>query len=150
VKQSALARVVLNVVSLERATAFYTQALGMRRVATQSGVIDAAAEDAPLPARVLLSFPNQPANAAVLELRTLPVGLTQRGSTTVFDKIAVSVPDLGAAAERVAASAEATGGALTKPPFAVPGVGTRVALVADPDGHTLALVDANDFEAELK
>lgn len=67
-----------------------------------------------------------------------------------FDKIAVGVPDLAAAASRVSAFAAGGGkGALVKEPFAVPGIGTRVAIVADPDGHTLALVDAGDFEKEL-
>lgn len=76
-----------------------------------------------------------------------------RPASVAFDKIAVGVPDLAAAASRVAAFAGSGGGgrrgALAKEPFAVPGIGTRVALVADPDGHTLALVDFGDFEKEL-
>lgn len=70
-----------------------------------------------------------------------------------FDKIALGVPDLQAAADRVSAYVGPPGtsgrGALVKPPFAVPGIGTRVAIIADPDGHTLALVDGADFEKEL-
>jgi len=135
-----LARVVLGVASLPRAVAFYKDALGMTELKSQVGVSDRAAEDpAPLKARALLAFGN---GKVALELRELS------GSTVsaLFDKIAISVPDLPAAASRV----EAAGvGALLKPPFAVPGVGTRVAIARDPDGHTLALVDASDFEKEL-
>ena len=135
-----LARVVLGVASLPRAVAFYKDALGMTELKSQPGVSDRAAEDPAPPARALLAFP---ANTKVaLELRELSAS----SSSSLFDKIAISVPDLPAAASRVEA---AGAGALVKPPFAVPGVGTRVAIARDPDGHTLALVDASDFEKEL-
>ena len=135
----SVARVVLGVASLPRAVAFYKDALGMTELKSQAGVSDRAAEDPAPPARALLAFGNA---KVALELRE------RSGTSTsaLFDKVAISVPDLPAAAARV----EAAGvGALVKAPFAVPGVGTRVAIARDPDGHTLALVDASDFEKEL-
>ena len=136
----SVARVVLGVASLPRAVAFYKDALGMTELKSQAGVSDKAAEDPAPPARALLAFGNTAKVA--LELREL----SGPSTSALFDKIAISVPDLPAAASRV----EAAGvGALVKAPFAVPGVGTRVAIARDPDGHILALVDASDFEKEL-
>jgi catechol 2,3-dioxygenase-like lactoylglutathione lyase family enzyme len=146
--RAPLARITLNVADLARTTAWYVQALGMTALPAngrQEGVSDRAVEDPPTPARTLLSFPG---GRVALELRLAPPG-AKLAPTPLFDKVAVGVPDLAAAAARVAACADATGGALVDAPFAVPGIGTHVAIVRDPDGHTLALVDSDDFEKEL-
>ena len=136
----SLARVVLGVASLPRAVAFYRDALGMTQLTSQAGVSDRAAEDPAPDARALLAFGKGKVALELRESKGAPA------SAALFDKIAISVPDLAAAASRV----EAAGvGALLKQPFAVPGVGTRVAVASDPDGHVIALVDAADFEKEL-
>jgi catechol 2,3-dioxygenase-like lactoylglutathione lyase family enzyme len=142
-----VARVVLLVASLPTAVAFYTNALGMKQLASQAGVSDRAAEDPAPPARALLAFSD---GAVAVELRQLQGGPSRAAGSaavSVFDKVAIAVPDLAAAASRVEAAGG--GGALLKQPFAVPGIGTRVAIARDPDGHVLALVDAADFEKEL-
>ena len=142
-----LARIVLLVSNLADAVAFYEDALGMRRLKgdRQPGVNDRAAEDGPHPEHALMGFPG---GTVALELRAQApaIGGAVSDSARLFDKIALSVPDLDAAAEQVKGYSSS---ALVKPPFEVPGVGTHVAIVQDPDGHTLALVDAHDFEKEL-
>ena len=142
-----LARIVLLVSNLADAVAFYEDALGMRRLKgdRQPGVNDRAAEDGPHPEHALMGFPG---GTMALELRAQApaIGGAVSDSARLFDKIALSVPDLDAAAEQVKGYSSS---ALVKPPFEVPGVGTHVAIVQDPDGHTLALVDAQDFEKEL-
>jgi catechol 2,3-dioxygenase-like lactoylglutathione lyase family enzyme len=145
--RAPLARITLNVADLAKATAWYETALGMTALpkGRQEGVSDRAVEDPPTPARTLLFFPN---GGVALELRLAPPG-AKLAPTPLFDKVAIGVPDLAAAAARVAACADATGGALVDAPFVVPGIGTHVAIVRDPDGHTLALVDSDDFEKEL-
>ena len=147
IQAQELARVVLPVSNLADAVAFYEDALGMRRLKgdRQPGVNDRAAEDGPQPEHALLAFPG---GTVALELHALAssIGGGVPDSARLFDKIALSVPDLTAAADRVAAYNPTC---LVKPPFAVPGIGTHVAIVQDLDGHTLALVDAADFEKEL-
>jgi catechol 2,3-dioxygenase-like lactoylglutathione lyase family enzyme len=143
-----LARVVLSVANLADAVAFYEDALGMSRLKgdRQAGVKDRAAEDGPPQEHALMGFPG---GTVALELRAQmapAIGGAVSDSARLFDKIALSVPDLDAAADRVKNYSPSS---LVKPPFEVPGVGTHVAIVQDPDGHTLALVDAQDFEKEL-
>ena len=141
-----LARVVLFSADVAASQAFYQHALGARAVKRQSGVADSAAEDGKQE-RTLLAF--GPDDTHLLELRTARGGLLQRPSA-LLEKLALGVPQLEDAASLVAGAAQSGGGgALVKAPFAVPGIGTKVALGRDPDGRTFALVDSADFEKEL-
>lgn len=154
-RADAVARVVLRVASLPDAVAFYTAALGMAPPSAAGrnafSLSEYAAEDENPSAdveskrRAVLGFPGAAATGrAMLELHASDAPLAP--TSAVFDKIAIGVPNLQAAFDAAAAFSPAC---VIKPPFAVPGVGTRVALIKDPDGHTLALVDAADFEKEL-
>ena len=60
-------------------------------------------------------------------------------------QVACSTDDVFRSAEAM----RAAGAAITREPAPVPGIGTKVMKVADPDGWTLAFVDSGDFEQEL-
>lgn len=68
----------------------------------------------------------------------------ERGSDS-YIQVAVSSNDIYKTTEDVRAG----GGKIVREPSPVPGIGTKVAKVADPDGWVLALVDTADFNGEL-
>jgi lactoylglutathione lyase len=45
---------------------------------------------------------------------------------------------------------KAAGGAITREPGPVPGIGTKILATTDPDGWKYVLVDTEDFLNELK
>lgn len=65
--------------------------------------------------------------------------------TNSYVQVAVSTRDVYKTTEAVRAG----GGAVVREPGPVPGIGTKVAKVADPDGWVVALVDLEDFNGEL-
>jgi predicted enzyme related to lactoylglutathione lyase len=139
------ARLVLRVVDTG-AAATVLKRLGFDAVKRQQGVSDRALEDAPPPPAVLMGRGD--GGGTLIELRSLPSGARNKttSAATLLDKIAVSVP--AGELEAYAASAADGGATVVRAPFAVPGIGTHVALV-ETQGVTLALVDAADFEKEL-
>lgn len=158
-----LARLVLRTTDVDASLRFYSAALGLQRVpaaADRRYLADRLAEDGDRAPPVLLGFPptsspsssfastsqGQPPPPTRLQLVHAPALAPASG---LYDKLAVAVPDLDAA---FAAAAEAAGaGAVVRAPFAVPGPGTRVALLRDAaaSGAVVALVDAAGFEREL-
>lgn len=70
--------------------------------------------------------------------------LVEQG-TNSYVQVAVSTKDVYKTTEVVRAS----GGTVVREPGPVPGIGTKVAKVADPDGWVVALVDIEDFNGEL-
>ena len=143
-----LARLVLKVPDLRAATTFYTDALGLVVVARQPGVSELAAEDAPIKVPRVLLGSKSDGSGTLLELRESGAQLpaASAASPYVFDKIAVGVPPDALDAYVKAARPFAS---VVKEPFAVPGIGTHVALLSAPGGATVALVDGADFEKEL-
>lgn len=73
-----------------------------------------------------------------------PATPPDRGSSA-YIQMAVATRDVFKTTEEVRSG----GGAVTREPGPVPGIGTKVAKVADPDGWTIALVDLEDFQGEL-
>lgn len=67
-----------------------------------------------------------------------------RGASA-YVQVACSTDDV----YRTAEALRAEGAAITREPAPVPGIGTKVMKVADPDGWTLAFVDDGDFVQEL-
>lgn len=65
---------------------------------------------------------------------------------TAYAQIAVSTPDVYKAAERF----EKEGISLARQPGPVPGIGTKICAVRDPDGWKTVLVDEEDFEKEFE
>lgn len=73
-----------------------------------------------------------------------PATPVDRGSDA-YIQVAVASSDIYRTAEDVRSG----GGRITREPSPVPGIGTKVAKVADPDGWVIALVDTADFNGEL-
>lgn len=65
---------------------------------------------------------------------------------TGYAQIAVSTADVYKAAEQF----EKAGIAVARKPGPVPGIGTKICAVRDPDGWKTVLVDADDFEKEFE
>ena len=85
---------------------------------------------------LVLTQPSTP-NAA-------PRLLIEQGSNS-YIQVAVSTRDVYKTTEAV----RVAGGTVVREPGPVPGIGTKVAKVADPDGWVVALVDLEDFNREL-
>lgn len=63
-----------------------------------------------------------------------------------YAQIAVSTPSVYEIADRMRAG----GVAITRDPGPVPGIGTKICAVRDPDGFKIVFVDEDDFEKELE
>lgn len=63
-----------------------------------------------------------------------------------YGQIAVSCPDVYDAAEQF----KERGIEVTRDPGPVPGIGTKICAVEDPDGWKTVMVDENDFEKEFE
>lgn len=61
-------------------------------------------------------------------------------------QVAISTNDVYKSGEQI----KAAGGALTKEPGPVPGIGTKILATVDPDGYKYVLVDEQDFLKELE
>jgi len=84
-------------------------------------------------------------DSTVLEL-THNWGENDYTSGDGYAQIAVSTPDVYAAAKQF----EDAGIALARAPGPVPGIGTKICAVRDPDGWKTVLVDEKDFASELE
>lgn len=51
---------------------------------------------------------------------------------------------------KTAEQIRAAGGTVVREPGAVPGIGTKITAVTDPDGYKLVFVDEEDFLKELE
>lgn len=61
-------------------------------------------------------------------------------------QVAISTEDVYRSAEQI----RAAGGAITREPGPVPGIGTKILATTDPDGYKYVLVDNADFLKELE
>lgn len=83
-------------------------------------------------------------DSTVLEL-TYNHGENEYTSGDGYAQIAVSTPDVYEAAKRF----EENGIEVARKPGPVPGIGTKITAVRDPDGWKTVLVDEQDFEKEF-
>jgi lactoylglutathione lyase len=60
-------------------------------------------------------------------------------------QVALSTKDVYKTAEQI----RAAGGAITREPGPVPGIGTKIVATVDPDGYKWVFVDEDDFNKEL-
>lgn len=81
----------------------------------------------------------------VLELRCKS-GESTYTAGNGYAQLAVSAPDVYDAAARM----KEAGITLTREAGPVPGIGTKICAVRDPDGWKTVLVDAEDFEKEFE
>ncbi len=123
-----LLHTMLRVGDLERSIGFYTRLLGMKELRRR---------DVP-EGKYTLAFVGygDEASQAVIEL-TYNYGVTQYEMGTAFGHLAVGVPDVKAACDRV----RAAGGKVTREPGPVKFGSTVIAFVEDPDGYKIELVE---------
>jgi lactoylglutathione lyase len=123
-----LLHTMLRVGDLDRSVDFYTKVLGMKLLRTT---------DRP-EQKYSLAFVgyDDEARTAVLEL-TYNYGVERYDLGTAFGHIAIGVPDVKGACERVRQS----GGKVTREPGPVKGGMSVIAFVEDPDGYKIEFIE---------
>ena len=124
-----LLHTMLRVGNLERSIGFYTEALGMKLLRTT---------DRP-EQKYSLAFVGYDAEerGTVLEL-TYNYGVERYELGAAFGHIAVGVPDVAAACEKV----RRQGGKVTRAPGPVKGGTSVIAFVEDPDGYKIEFIES--------
>ena len=119
---------MLRVGNMERSVKFYTDVLGMKLLRTT---------DRP-EQKYSLAFVgyDREDKTAVLEL-TYNYGVERYELGSAFGHVAIGVPDVKQACERVRAS----GGKVTREPGPVKGGTSVIAFVEDPDGYKLEFIE---------
>ena len=125
---------MLRVGNLQRSIDFYTQVLGMR-------LIRQSENPAYKYTLAFLGYGTNPEHAEI-EL-TYNWGVEQYELGTAFGHIALGVPDVYAACERI----RAAGGAITREPGPVKGGTSVIAFVTDPDGYKIELIQRAESAA---
>ena len=118
---------MLRVGHLQRSIDFYTQVLGMTLLRTTEN-------PAFKYSLAFLGYGSNPEHAEI-EL-TYNCGLVQYDMGTAFGHIALGMPDVYAACEKI----RAAGGNITREPGPVKGGTTVIAFVTDPDGYKIELI----------
>jgi lactoylglutathione lyase len=119
---------MLRVGDLQRAVNFYTKVLGMKLLRTT----DRPEQKYSL---AFVGFDDEE-RAAVLEL-TYNYGVERYDLGTAFGHIAIGMPDVAKACERV----RAAGAKVTREPGPVKGGTTVIAFVEDPDGYKIEFIE---------
>ena len=118
---------MLRVGDLQRAIDFYTKVLGMNLLRTTERPEQ----------KYSLAFVGYGTNPDHAELElTYNHGVDHYELGTAFGHIAIGVPDVYAACDRIRAS----GGNVTREPGPVKGGSTVIAFVTDPDGYKIELI----------
>jgi lactoylglutathione lyase len=119
---------MLRVGDLQRAIDFYTKVLGMELLRTT---------DRP-DQKYSLAFVGYGRNPEHAEIElTYNYGVDKYEPGTAFGHIAIGVPDVVQACDRIRAS----GGTVTREPGPVKGGSTVIAFVTDPDGYKIELIE---------
>jgi lactoylglutathione lyase len=122
-----LLHTMLRVGDLKRSIAFYTEVLGMKLLRTT---------DRP-DQKYSLAFVGYASNPEQAEIElTYNYGVDKYELGSAYGHIALGVPDVYAACERI----RAAGGHITREPGAVKGGTTVIAFVTDPDGYKIELI----------
>lgn len=125
-----LLHTMLRVGDLQRSIDFYTQVLGMNLLRSND-----RPEQKYTLAFVGFGRGNADDNAEI-EL-TYNYGVTSYESGTAFGHIALGVPDVAAACERI----RSAGGKIVREPGPVKGGSTVIAFVEDPDRYRIELIE---------
>jgi lactoylglutathione lyase len=129
-----LLHTMLRVANLQRAIDFYTQVLGMKLLRTSENPQYKYS-------LAFVGYGNNPEHAEI-EL-TYNYGVESYEMGTAFGHIALGVPDVAAACERIKAS----GGNVTREAGPVKGGSTVIAFVTDPDGYKIELIQRPEADA---
>ncbi|GAB3668752.1 lactoylglutathione lyase [Ramlibacter alkalitolerans] len=118
---------MLRVGDLQRAVDFYTKVLGMELLRTTERPEQ----------KYSLAFVGYGRNPEHAEIElTYNHGVEKYELGTAYGHIAIGVPDVYAACDRIRAS----GGNVTREPGPVQGGSTVIAFVTDPDGYKIELI----------
>ena len=119
---------MLRVGDLPRAIDFYTRAMGMTLLRTT---------DRP-EQKYSLAFVGYGSNPDHAEIElTYNYGVSSYEPGSAFGHLAIGVPDVGAACERI----RSAGGQITREPGPVKGGTTVIAFATDPDGYKIELIE---------
>ncbi|MBL0424233.1 lactoylglutathione lyase [Ramlibacter alkalitolerans] len=122
-----LLHTMLRVGDLQRAVDFYTKVLGMELLRTTERPEQ----------KYSLAFVGYGRNPEHAEIElTYNHGVEKYELGTAYGHIAIGVPDVYAACDRIRAS----GGNVTREPGPVQGGSTVIAFVTDPDGYKIELI----------
>ena len=119
---------MLRVGSLQRSIDFYTNVLGMKLLRTTERPEQKYS-------LAFVGYGNNPEHAEI-EL-TYNHGVDSYELGTAYGHIAIGVPDVYGACEKIRTS----GGAVTREPGPVKGGTTVIAFVTDPDGYKIELIE---------
>ncbi len=123
---------MLRVGNLQRSIDFYTQVLGMKLLRTSENP----------DYKYSLAFVGYEGNPAQAEIElTYNWGTESYDLGTAYGHIALGVPDVQAACEKI----KAAGGIVTREAGPVKGGTTVIAFVADPDGYKIELIQRAEY-----
>ncbi|RPE72723.1 lactoylglutathione lyase [Tibeticola sediminis] len=123
---------MLRVGDLQRSIDFYTQVLGMTLLRTSEN---------PEYKYSLAFLGYEGGNPAQAEIElTYNWGVDRYEIGTAYGHIAIGVPDIYAACDRI----RAAGGTITREPGPVKGGRTVIAFITDPDGYKIELIERPD------
>jgi lactoylglutathione lyase len=123
-----LLHTMLRVGDLPRAIEFYTRVLGMKLLRTTERPEQ----------KYSLAFVGYGSNPEHAEIElTYNHGVSHYELGTAYGHIALGVPDVYAACDRI----RAAGGQITREPGPVKGGNTVIAFVTDPDGYKIELIE---------
>uniref|UniRef100_A0A383WPL6 Glyoxalase I n=1 Tax=Tetradesmus obliquus TaxID=3088 RepID=A0A383WPL6_TETOB len=135
--QEPLCQVMLRVGDLQRSIDYFTKVMGMKLLRTR---------DVPEYKYTLAFLGYGPEeDNCVLEL-TYNYGKTEYAKGNAYAQVALSTKDVYKTAEQI----RAAGGAISREPGPVPGIGTKIVATIDPDGYKWVFVDEEDFNKELE
>jgi lactoylglutathione lyase len=118
---------MLRVGDLQRSIDFYTRVLGMKLLRTTERPEQ----------KYSLAFVGYGSNPDQAEIElTYNYGTTQYEMGTAYGHVALGMPDIYAACEKI----RAAGGSITREPGPVKGGNTVIAFVTDPDGYKIELI----------
>jgi lactoylglutathione lyase len=125
---------MLRVGDFQRSIDFYTRVLGMKLLRTTERPDQ----------KYSLAFVGYGANPDQAEIElTYNHGVEQYEIGTAYGHIALGVPDIYAACEKIRSG----GGAITREPGPVKGGDTVIAFVTDPDGYKIELIERAEERA---
>ncbi len=122
---------MLRVGDLQRSIDFYTHVIGMQLLRKSENTENQYT-------LAFMGFGSNPEHAE-LEL-TYNWGVTEYDIGTAYGHIAIGVPDVAAACDRI----RKAGGTVTREPGPVKGGKTVIAFVADPDGYKIELIERKE------
>ncbi|PRW33813.1 putative lactoylglutathione chloroplastic [Chlorella sorokiniana] len=132
-----LAQVMLRVGDLDRSIKFYTEVMGMKLLRTR---------DNPEYKYTLAFLGYGPEESSTVFELTYNYGRETYEKGNAYAQVAISTQDVYKTAE----AAKAAGGNVVREPGPVPGIGTKITAVLDPDGYKIVFVDNEDFLKELE